>query len=359
MKILALDIGAGTEDVLLFDYNKNSLENCIKMVLPSPSKIFASKIKHATKCKQGIFLTGDVIGGGALSGAIRNHLQSGLKVFAKERAAFTIRNDLDEVRELGIEVIPETQEPNNFEGVELKLEEINLQKLDNFLKDFNESLSGVDFVAIAVQDHGISNQGMSNRQSRIQNMKALLKEDAAPENLAFKEDEVPPFFLRMRSAVQASRRQLPEAQVLLMDTAPAALLGCLKDPFVEKKDNVIALNVGNGHTMAAMISKGNIQGLMEHHTCLLDPEKLEQLLFKFACGDLANEEVFSEGGHGLFYLAEPPGFPKIDVIAVTGPNRKLALKTNLPIYFAVPGGDMMMTGPIGLVEAINRKYKKD
>ena len=227
------------------------------------------------------------------------------------------------------------------------------------LKDFDESLSGVDFVAIAVQDHGISNKGMSNRQSRIQNMKALLKDEAAPENLAFKEDEVPPYFLRMQSAVQASRRQLPEAQVLVMDTAPAAILGCLKDPVVEKKDNVIALSIGNGHTMAAIISKGKIQGLMEHHTCILDPKKLELLMVRFADGDLTNEVVFRERGHGLFYLTQPPGFSQIDVIAVTGPNRKLASKTNLPIYFAAPGGDMMMTGPIGLVEATKRKYTKD
>jgi uncharacterized protein (DUF1786 family) len=358
MKIIALDIGAGTEDVLLFDNDKGSLENCVKMVLPSPSKVFASKVKEATNCSQDIFLTGDVIGGGVLSGAIRSHLHKGLKVFANERAAFTIRNDLDEVRELGIEVIPETQEPKNFEDVVLKLEEINLQKLDNFLKDFNESLSGVDFVAIAVQDHGISKQEMSNRQSRMQNMKALLKDEAAPEKLAFKEDEVSPYFLRMQSAVQASRRQLPEAQVLVMDTAPAAILGCLKDPVVEKKDHIIALNIGNGHTMAAIISKAKIQGLMEHHTCILDSKKLEQLVLRFANGDLTNEEVFREGGHGLFYLTQPPGFSQIDVIAVTGPNRKLASKTNFPNHFAAPGGDMMMTGPIGLVEATYRKFNK-
>ena len=98
---------------------------------------------------------------------------------------------------------------------------------------------------------------------------------------------------------------------------------------------------------------------MEHHTCILDSKKLEQLVVRFADGDLTNEVVFREGGHGLFYLPQPPGFSQIDVIAVTGPNRKLASKTNLPNYFAAPGGDMMMTGPIGLVEATNRKYNKD
>lgn len=359
MKTLALDIGAGTEDILLFDDDKESLENCVKMVLPSPSKVFALKVKEATKRRQDIFLTGDVIGGGALAGAVRSHLQEGLNVFAEEKAALTIRNSLDEVRELGIEVVPERQEPKGFDGVTLELEEINLQKLDKFLSAFNESLSEVGFVAVAVQDHGICIQGICNRQSRIQNMKALLKEEPVPENLAFKESEIPTFFLRMQSAAQASRRQLPEAQVLLMDTAPAALLGCLKDPVVEKKDRIIALNIGNGHTMAATISKGYIRGLMEHHTCLLDPEKLERLLVKFADGNLTNEEVFREGGHGLFYLREPLGFSKVEMISVTGPKRELATKIDFPCYFAVPGGDMMMTGPIGLVEAINRKYKND
>jgi uncharacterized protein (DUF1786 family) len=32
MKILAIDIGAGTEDVLLYDDEKRSIENCIKTV---------------------------------------------------------------------------------------------------------------------------------------------------------------------------------------------------------------------------------------------------------------------------------------------------------------------------------------
>lgn len=357
MKILALDIGAGTEDIMLFDDDKGSLENCVKMVLPSPSKVFASRLKEVTEAGQDIFLTGDIIGGGALTGAIRSHLQKGHNVFAEERAAFTIRNNLDEVRGLGIEVVPEKHVPKKFEGVVLELEEINLKKMNTFLSGFNESLSEVSFVAVAVQDHGISIQGRSNRQSRIQNMKALLKQEPAPENLAFKEDEVPPIFLRMQSAVDASRRQLPEAKVLLMDTAPAAMLGCLNDPVVEKKDCVITVNIGNGHTMAAIISKGDIQGLMEHHTCLLDPEKLEKLLIKFANGDLDNEDVFEEGGHGSFYLNEPRGFSKVDIIAVTGPNRMLASKTNLACYFAVPGGDIMMTGPIGLVKATKRRYK--
>ena len=56
MKILALDIGAGTEDVLLYDDEKPSIENCIKMVLPSPSNVFATQVKAITRKGIDIFV---------------------------------------------------------------------------------------------------------------------------------------------------------------------------------------------------------------------------------------------------------------------------------------------------------------
>jgi hypothetical protein len=40
---------------------------------------------------------------------------------------------------------------------------------------------------------------------------------------------------------------------------------------------------------------------------------------------------------------------------VTGPNRKVLAETNLPVHFATPAGDVMMTGTIGLVVATKRK----
>jgi len=49
MKILALDIGAGTEDVLIYDDAKESVENCLKMVLPSPSQVYAAQVRSATR----------------------------------------------------------------------------------------------------------------------------------------------------------------------------------------------------------------------------------------------------------------------------------------------------------------------
>jgi len=48
-------------------------------------------------------------------------------------------------------------------------------------------------------------------------MRELLREKPKPENLAFKEEEIPSCFLRMKSAVQASKKQMHETKVLLMD----------------------------------------------------------------------------------------------------------------------------------------------
>jgi len=227
MKILALDIGAGTEDVLLYDSEKN-IENCIKMVLPSPSQIFAAKVRQATHLCHDLFIAGDTIGGGLLSSALRTHVAMGCRVVMTEKAAYTVRNNLDEVREDGIE-ITNTYNPEAFTGKTLILQEVNLMKLQTFLTGFSEDLSDVDVVSIAVQDHGLPPQGVSNRHFRIQKMRDLLKSNHMPERLAFWKEELPSSFLRMNSAVEASQRQLPKAKVLIMDTAPAAILGCLTD----------------------------------------------------------------------------------------------------------------------------------
>jgi len=44
MKILAIDVGAGTQDIMLYD-SEQPIENSYKMVLPSPTRIFAEKIR--------------------------------------------------------------------------------------------------------------------------------------------------------------------------------------------------------------------------------------------------------------------------------------------------------------------------
>jgi len=356
MKILAIDIGAGTQDILLYDDEK-PIENCIKMVLPSPSQIFAERVREVTQRGRDLFIKGCIIGGGAFTKALKDHLKNGYQVAMTEKTAYTIRNDLAQVKEDGIKIIANESFPDNFDGETLEITEVNLDIIRRFLSESNEDLSDIAILAIAVQDHGVFPEGTSNRRFRLGKMRELLERDPTLQSLAFREDEVPKYYLRMRSVISTAKDQVPNVRVLTMDTAPAAILGCLEDPSIEGVDPLLTVNVGNCHTMAALVTDGSVCGIVEHHTRLMTPKKIEKLLIDFADGRLTDKEVFEDNGHGVFFLSDPPLFSRIKSIAVTGPRRELLSKTGLRVHFAAPAGDMMMTGPIGLVKAVRTKLQ--
>ena len=52
MKILAVDIGTGTQDILLYDSDKE-IENCLKLVMPSATMQVARLVKQATRGRHG------------------------------------------------------------------------------------------------------------------------------------------------------------------------------------------------------------------------------------------------------------------------------------------------------------------
>jgi uncharacterized protein (DUF1786 family) len=232
-----------------------------------------------------------------------------------------------------------------------------------FLKELGAKIGDIDVVAVAVQDHGVNSPGESNRKFRMKKIEELLAKNPNMEALAFEENEVPDCFLRMRSAVESCKLQLPNSSVVVMDTAISALLGCLEDPEVTKNARVLAVNAGNGHTITAILEGERILGLMEHHTRMLSssPQKLEQQLLDFANGRIKSEDIFNDGGHGAFYLKsdtgkkQRPSVKGIGMFTVTGPNRSMVSGLKIPFHFAAPGGDVMMTGTTGLIRATLRK----
>jgi uncharacterized protein (DUF1786 family) len=270
------------------------------------------------------------------------------------KAAQSIRNDPDEVRQMGIVIKEDSELPDSFEGDRILLEEVSPLRYEEFLRGQEETLLDTDVVAIAVKDHGSAPKGTSSRRFRMERLKEALRVDPSTVGLAFTDSTVPLYFTRMLSGVQVSKRQLPDARVVVMDTSPAAIEGCLMDPSVAGLDPVMAVNVGNGHTMAAIISDGRILGIAEHHTGILDPGKLRKMLVDLAEGRLTDRDVFEDGGHGALYVDELPGLDGLEAIAVTGPNRSLIEGSDLEYRYAAPGGDMMMTGPIGLVEVAKK-----
>lgn len=335
MKILAIDIGAGTQDILLFDSEKE-IENCTSLVLPTPSRILAKRLRGI---EGHLYIYGDTIGGGSIGRAIQNHMKKGYRVVMSESAAYSIRNDLEEVRSMGIEV-GDNPSPGKFQELEIK--EIDLPLLQRFLTQFGEDFN-FDAIAVAVQDHGVAPKGVSDRAFRFEQMEARLRKDNRPESFHFTEDSIPAYYLRMRSAAKAVKR-FSSSQILLMDTAFSAILGCLD----EAKLPCLVVNAGNGHTIAALLIDGRIEGLYEHHTHRLTTQKLEDHLRRFLRGELTQQEVFEDEGHGVITLT--PHHEEVR-IWVTGPNRNLFKETSFRYTFAAPGGNTMMTGPLGLIKA--------
>src|SRR5918994_3932928 len=105
--ILAIDVGAGTQDVLLYDPAREP-ENCLKLVLPSQTQIVGARVREATAAGLPIHLRGVLMGGGASTEAMKDHLAAGLSLSATADAARTIHNDLDRVRALGVDIRPDT-----------------------------------------------------------------------------------------------------------------------------------------------------------------------------------------------------------------------------------------------------------
>ena len=68
LQVLAVDVGTGTQDILLFDTERVP-ENCFKMVMPSPTVTVAKRIRQATGRGTPLLLTGVTMGGGPCSWA--------------------------------------------------------------------------------------------------------------------------------------------------------------------------------------------------------------------------------------------------------------------------------------------------
>ena len=339
--ILAVDIGSGTQDVLVYQPGRE-MENNIKMILPSQTQIVARQIERLTEEGKDIFIHGYLMGGGSSSGAVKKHLQKGYKVYATREAALTIKDNLEKVTAQGIELTDSP--PAGCARVEFK--DIDIHALRKALSLFEVELPGV--FAFAVQDHGFS-PDRSNREFRFEHWQRFLGQGGRLSGLTYNQHSLPEYFTRMR-AVQESCQEEAE-EIWLMDTGAAAILGSLEDPRVsEATENggSMLVNVGNQHTIAFLVAGDRVYGVFEHHTGLLTEQKLADYLKRFQGGSLGNEEVFNDHGHGCAILPEAGDF-KFDFISVTGPQRKLAIKMG---YLAVPHGDMMISGAAGLVRGV-------
>ena len=336
MKILAIDVGTGTQDIMLYD-SQDPMENAVKMVLPSPTKIMANRIR---KHHHDLFLSGETMGGGPVNKAIKNHLDRGYRVLMTDISARTVRDDLERVRSSGVEIVPALEK--HPEIPELELKDVDLAAIKEALLNFDVELD-FDRIGVAVQDHGYQ-EGTGDRNFRFQKIREKLDIPRAPEEFAYF-GEAPEYFTRMQGVL----RTLKGYKTTIMDSKFASICGATLDPHVSQMDSYMALDVGNGHTLAASFMDGKIHGVFEHHTGILTPKRIEELVKKLSEGTITHEEVHEEHGHGAWVIDAIDSF---ECVVATGPKRSILSQTDLNVYNAAPGGDVMMTGPAGLIKSI-------
>jgi uncharacterized protein (DUF1786 family) len=352
MKILTVDVGTGTQDIFLYD-SRLDLENGFKLVVPSPTMMVHHTIKALTRQGTPLLLSGVTMGGGPSQWAAEAHANAGLPLYATPDAARSFNDDLDAVAEMGVQVISEDEArslPSDVERIALR--DFDFGAIRAALARFGVGLDDLAAVAVAVFDHGNAPPDVSDRQFRFDYLDERIRAENRLSAFAFRAGQAPEIMTRLQAVVQSAYDL--DAPLVVMDTAPAAVLGATFDAHVARRERVMIANVGNFHTLAFRLGPGGIEGVFEHHTGLLDLPALERLLRALADGSLTHADVFDDHGHGaLVYEPQPLELSAGEFgVAVTGPRRAMMRPSSLRPYFAVPFGDMMITGCFGLLAAV-------
>ena len=355
MRILAIDIGTGTQDILLFD-SSGPVENSVKLVMPSPTQIAARRIRRATAASSAVLLTGVVQGGGPCAWALEDHLRAGLAAFATPEAAQTLDDDLDRVVEMGVRIVSE-DEAAGLNAERVPLRDVDLPAVRRALAAFEAPLR-FDGLALGCLDHGAAPPGYSDRLFRFDHLKRVVEQRNDLTAFASLPSELPQYLTRARSVVDTARAQDPDTPIVFLDTGPAAALGALQDPRVGGEREQLVLNLGNMHALGFHLRGREIVSLYEHHTGEVSREQIEDFTRRLVAGTLRHEDVFGTKGHGVFYAAQDGRNERaaMPLVAVTGPQRAKVRDGGLQPYFATPHGDMMISGCFGLLVAFAAKY---
>jgi uncharacterized protein (DUF1786 family) len=336
--ILAIDIGAGTQDILIYRPGR-PMENSEKLIIPSQTQIVGQRIRSVTESGLDLHLAGRLMGGGASTEAVQRHLASGLRVTATADAARTMHNRPERVRELGVTLSDDAPAG----AAEVRLGDLDLAAIASALDHFGVKMP--EIVAVAVQDHGFK-PGSGNNEVRFAYLQSLVDAGGSLTRMVFAQP--PPYMTRMESIAA----DVPG--VVLMDTGAAAVLGVRGDPVAKRMIDelgAVVVNIGNMHTFAALVKGDRLYGLFEHHSHGMTAALLAQLVQSLQHGSL-NPQTFHDqfDGHGAAYSTDYSNDGPFQPVIITGPNRGLA--HSLGYHEAAPFGDMMLTGCFGLIAGV-------
>ncbi len=347
-KFLMIDIGAGTMDILYYDTHADLH---YKAVVKSPVRTLAEKAGSLTG---NLLVLGDEMGGGPITQLLLKRAKEA-EVVMSISAAATLNHDLEKVKSWGIQLAEDDRledlcRSKNYTVITLG--DLELGRLEQIVKSFGVPYA-FDAVAICAQDHGVPPPGVSHLDFRHNLFQASLADDPYPHRLLFRSDGIPDAMNRLRS-IAKNAAALPAAEIYVMDSGMAAILGASMDSLALGKECFLVLDIATSHTVGAAMLGEELAGFFEYHTQDITLKRLETLLRDLADGKIYHRQILAEGGHGAF-LRRSVGFDVVEAIIVTGPRRKLVEKSDLPFQYGAPWGDNMMTGTVGLLEALRRR----
>ncbi|MCK5204121.1 MAG: pyruvate formate-lyase activating enzyme [Desulfobacterales bacterium] len=346
-RFLMIDVGAGTMDVLHYD-TESDLH--YKAVVKSPVRYLAER---ASSVAGNLLVVGNEMGGGPITQALIARANEA-EVVMSVSAAATLNHDLEKVKSWGIKLVEDERAENlkkDKSYTVITLGDLESQQLEQIVNSFGVPFE-FDAVAICAQDHGVPPPGISHLDFRHNLFQTCLADNPYPHTLLYSDKDVPDTMNRLKSIAQSALK-LPAAEIYVMDSGMAAILGASMDSLAQGKKPVLLLDIATSHTVGAAMAGEEIAGFFEYHTQDITLEKLEDLLRDLADGKLSHRQILSQGGHGAF-LRQAVGFSAIETIVATGPKRKLLAGSQLPIEYGAPWGDNMMTGTVGLLEALRR-----
>lgn len=344
-RYLMIDIGAGTLDML---YHDTSQDLHYKAVIRSPVRSLADEIRRTDG---NLVVTGVEMGGGPVSQALIERAITAEVVMSKAACA-TIHHDPNKVTAHGIRVVSEAEADGWVEDPRfnhIRTGDLQIDRLRRIVQGFGVPFE-FDAVAVCAQDHGTAPPGVSHLDFRHRLFTDMLERSPVPQALLFRSGEVPRTFNRL-SAIAGQARMLPAERIYVMDSGMAAILGASMDVLCKDKQRILVLDIATSHTVGAALKAGILCGFFEYHTADITAARLDRLLRDLPDDRLSHRQIVDEGGHGA-YSRTAFGYDNVQLILATGPRRRLALESRLPIVFGAPWGDNMMTGTLGLLEAV-------
>lgn len=363
-RILAIDVGKGTEDLYYFEPNQN-LENGIQVIRPSRAHLLRKRLQAQLNDSTNLYFNGTVMGGEPWHIPLYQIAQSpDREVIMTPQSARSLRYKLEQVTSQGV-VVQDQLPAGDKDTVRIETFDIDFDWIGHFFRGLEVDIfDTTDVLLIACQEHGYPGpEPISVREFRIQEMyRQYLDRSPYLESLMFHQDEIPGFAWRFQANVERARQFFPNAQIYIMDSSPAVILGSMLDPVTPTGVKTV-INLGNGHTLVMILDeKWEILAIWEHHTGIFrsNPAKLDAYLKKLFSNRLNHKFVLQHGGHGYYQRVPEIPATAAEHIVVLGPNRSLiqSSRFNDAILWVHPLGSMMLAGPAGLLKTYEARSKQ-